>query len=82
MTQALLGHASYLVIWLTLILFSYYSLRHVHDPMSLWLNDKGTRQFNTQLRDLGYNARDIGSNVTKLVAVVRYLVLFLINQFD
>ena len=53
--------------------FSLCSLRHEPDPIALWLNDKGTSRFNTQLRDLGYNAQDIGANATKLAAVVRYI---------
>ena len=55
-----------------------YSLRHEPNPMSLWQNEKGMKQFNTQLRDLGYNAKDIGSNATKLAAVVRYIFMVLI----
>ena len=42
------------------------------DPVSLLLEDKGQSRFNTQLRDLGYNAKDIGTNATKLAAVIRY----------
>ena len=41
------------------------------DPVSLWLKDKGRSRFNTQLRDLGYNGKDIGANATKLAAVIR-----------
>ena len=41
------------------------------DPVSLWLKDKGQSRFNTQLRDLGYNGKDIGANATKLAAVIR-----------
>ena len=55
--------------------FTFCSLRHEPDPVSHWLKDKGTSRFNTQLRDLGYNSKDIGSNATKLAAVVRYINL-------
>ena len=46
-------------------------LRQEPDHVSLWLKD-GQDRFNTQLRDLGYNAQDIGANATKLAAVIRY----------
>ena len=46
-------------------------LRQEPDRVSLWLKD-GQDRFNTQLRDLGYNAQDIGANATKLAAVIRY----------
>ena len=45
-------------------------LRQEPDPVSMWI--KGQRRFNTQLRDLGYHAKDIGANATKLAAVIRY----------
>ena len=58
----------------------FHSLRHEPDPVSLWKKDRGhPRKFNTQLRDLGYNALDIGSNATKLAAAVRYLLMNLMT---
>ena len=54
--------------------FALNRLRHESDPVHLWQKDKGQRtKFNTQLRDLGYNAIEIGSNATKLADVLRYL---------
>ena len=46
-------------------------LRQEPDHVSMWLKAQG--RFNTQLRDLGYDAQDIGANATKLAAVVRYI---------
>ena len=43
---------------------------------------KGTSRFNTQLRDLGYNAQDIGGNATKLAAVIRYITLNTLQTFN
>ena len=45
-------------------------LRQEPDHVSQWLKAQG--RFNTQLRDLGYNGKDIGANATKLAAVIRY----------
>ena len=58
-------------------------LRQEPDHVSLWLKD-GQDRFNTQLRDLGYNAQDIGANSAKLAAAIRYQIIQtekLKNQF-
>ena len=52
-------------------------LRQEPDHVSMWLKAQG--RFNTQLRDLGYNAQDIGANATKLAGVIRYQLTKLKN---
>ena len=57
-------------------------LRQEPDHVSQWLKAQG--RFNTQLRDLGYNAQDIGSSSAKLAAAIRYQIIQtekLKNQF-
>ena len=48
-------------------------LRQEPDHVSLRYKG-GQGRFNTQLRDLGYTAQDIGADATKLAAVIRYQI--------